>query len=419
MIMIADLLINKKIYAIKRSMRRLYPLILAGVILITFFVSLKGGFVYDDHFQLENNPYIKDFSHLKLLITKDVWYFSPETKSNNYRPVHMLTYLFIYFVFGPNPLAYHAVNLMVHLIVVLLLYRVFLKYVEGLSAFLGALLFAVHPIHVESIAWIGGITDLLCAVFLLSSLLLFFNGKTYMSLIPFGFALWSKEIAVMFPALILADQWLFRRNSKDQTRRWFIGAILLIAIYSGMRIFALGTIVRRNAVSNNFFAQAYSAVVFAGMYIQKLLAPIQLNAFYDFHIPHGVTDSVPAIILLLIFVMLGWILRRNRILIFGLLWFIIFLLPALVVSGVSPVLFAERYLYLPSAGAALAAVSFRMRSRTMLLMFVLVIVYAIVSFNRSRIWHDDLALWADTIQKSPGSATVNYNLATAYMKTNR
>src|SRR5574338_477398 len=108
--------------------QRLYPLLLILAAFVSFAPALVAGFVYDDHFQIEGNPYIKDFSHIKILLTKDIWYFSPSTNSNNYRPVHMLTYLVVHSLFGLSPFAFHMTNLLLNAGCVLPLWWILLKF---------------------------------------------------------------------------------------------------------------------------------------------------------------------------------------------------------------------------------------------------------------------------------------------------
>lgn len=394
----------------------LYPALLVLAAFVSFAPALVAGFVYDDHFEIEGNPYIKDFSHIKILLTKETWYFSPGTNSNNYRPVHMLTYLLIHSLFGLSPLAFHMTHLLLNVSCVLLFWRILLKFVDDFHAFLGSLLFAVLPVHVEPVVWIGGTADLLLGLFIFLSFLFYLRGNLFGSLIAFAFAAWSKEPALMFPAMIIFDYILFRRHSLRFTGIWVVISGVLAALYLASRMYAMDTLLRANQASTGLVQQCFKGAVWAGLYISKLIAPITLNAFYFYTLNSKLI--IFSLSILLITLVLAIVFRKNKMFLFGILWFFVFIFPALMVANVSPVGFAERYLYVPSAGFAMAIVSFRIKPLVAKALIAACVAMSLICFLRSPVWHDDLTLWTDTIEKSPEAPTVNYNLATAYLKQN-
>jgi tetratricopeptide (TPR) repeat protein len=398
------------------TMQRLAPAVLILATILTFLPAFRNGFVYDDHFQLERNPYIREFRHLDILLTKEVWHFSPRTQSNNYRPLHMISYLLIYKMFSLNPLAYHAIAVMIYLATVLVLWQIYKLFVAPLPAFAGSILFATYPVHVENVAWIGGYPDLLCALFLMISFYLYRKEKIIFSLLSFLFALFSKEIALVFPLFVIADHVFFRSRENKRVLHWFVGSVLLTIGYAALRMYSLGSFLRLNSSAIEPLSVLHSGAAFAGLYLGKLLFPFQLNAFYHFELPLSLAVSWSGILILFCSLILLYIFRKNQLFVFGFLWFILFLTPALLLKEVSPVLFAERYLYLPSAGFILAILSISSNRVLPVLLIAISVLLAGVSFSRSKVWNDDLTLWKDTIEKSPRSVTVNYNLATAYLK---
>jgi len=397
-------------------MRLLAPILLLTITILSYLPAFRNGFVYDDHYQIEKNPYIRDFSQLKILLTKEVWYFSPATKSNNYRPVSMLSYLLIHQLFGFNPVAYHLANLLFYLVTVLVVWRIFLHYVPALSAFVGALLFSTHPVHVECVAWIGGSHDILCGLFLFVSLLLYLQKKNVLSLISFALALFSKETAIAFPVIVAADYFLFGNRDKRNAMNWCVGAITLVVFYSAIRIYALGSFLRVNESSSDPLSIVQAGLTFCGLYLSKMFLPIHLNAFYDFSIPIPFGVSWPGLVVLCCVLILAFTFRKNKIFVFGCVWFATLLLPALFSKGVSPALFAERYLYLPSAGFFLALISFPLTTFLPPALIAIALLFGGMTYERSKVWHDDLTLWKDTVEKSPLSPTANYNLGTAYAR---
>lgn len=396
--------------------RILYPLLLTVFTLGTFFPSLFNGFVYDDHFQLVGNPYVKDFRHLPVLFTTDVWYFSPETRSNNYRPLHMVTYLIVYKLFGLNPFAFHLLNVFLHLCCVLLFWQILGHYVGEFPSFIGSLLFATHPVHVEPVAWIGGTPELLHSAFLLLALLLYTRKAIYWSLIPFAAALLTKEPALVFPGILIADHLLFQRYPHRKFIQWFLPAVLVVLMYVCARMYALDSFVRFNQVNLGLISQAYTAISFAGLYATKVLLPMDLKVFYHFSLPLEAKHVRIGLLMISALILLSVAVRKNRSALFGLFWFGILMIPSLFIVGVSPVLFAERYVYLASAGIFLTLVSFPLRKMLLVLLIVLSVIFTLLSFERSKHWKDDFRLWTEAFFDSPESPAVNYNLATNYFK---
>jgi len=289
-----------------------------------------------------------------------------------------------------------------------------MNYLEAFAAFAGALLFATHPVHAEAVAWIGGAHELLCGLFVFLSFLLYLRKKPALSIVSFVLALLSKETALVFPFVIAADYFLFRKQEKEKVLFWGGACAVVLVAYFVLRIHALGSFMRMNQEGGTLLFVA--PVVFSGLYLGKLLLPISLNAFYHFSEPLPWSVLWPGLVLLVCGLVFLYVFRSKRVFVFGWLWFGLFLLPALFVKGVSPVLFADRYLYLPSAGFLLAVFSLAPRPFIVWMLLVVSILFGVASYERSRVWHDDLTLWKDTVEKSPLSATVNYNLGTAYMK---
>jgi protein O-mannosyl-transferase len=229
-------------------------------------------------------------------------------------------------------------------------------------------------------------------------------------------ALFSKETALVFPAIVVADYALFHKQERRQMIFWCGGSVFLILAYAVLRIYSLGSFMRSVPQEMDPFSMVHSAIAFTGFYLGKMLFPFQLNAFYHFIVPLSLKVSWSGILLSLSAILLVYALRKNRVLILGCCWFVLFLIPALVLKDVSPVLFAERYVYISSAGLILAIVALPLRRYFVPFLIAISVLFAGVSYTRSKVWQDDLTLWKDTAEKSASSHTVNYNLATAYLK---
>jgi hypothetical protein len=137
--------------------------------------SLGGSFVYDDQQQIVDNPYVHSFRYLGRIFGSTVWTFQgAQGVTNYYRPMMTFAYLVCYKLFGSIPFGFHLLNLTLHVGVVLLIYALTEQlFADRLISLVAASLFAVHPIHTESVTWIAGVTDLELSFFFLLTFLLY------------------------------------------------------------------------------------------------------------------------------------------------------------------------------------------------------------------------------------------------------
>ena len=150
-----------------------------GCLLLLAFVvyanALSNGFVYDDHVQIEENPYVQTTHFLRQALTTNVFSFKgAEGVTNYYRPVMTLSFLAFNRMFKGDPFGFHLMNLLLNCLVVLLAFLVSRRMFGDFGhSFAAALIFAVHPIHTEAVDWIASITELELAFFLLLSFLFY------------------------------------------------------------------------------------------------------------------------------------------------------------------------------------------------------------------------------------------------------
>src|SRR5437868_10442664 len=154
------------------------PVVFLILILLAFLPYLNtliNGFVYDDRQQILQSPYVHSFRYLGRIFGTTVWTFEgAQGVSNYYRPLMTFAYLISYKLFGLLPFGFHLMNLVLHASVVLLLFAVTEHlFRDRLLSLMAAGLFALHPIHTESVAWIAGITDLELSFFFLLTFLLY------------------------------------------------------------------------------------------------------------------------------------------------------------------------------------------------------------------------------------------------------
>src|SRR5262249_5797263 len=187
-----------------------HVVVLLVVAFAVYVNAIGADFVVDDNSQILRNPQIRDWSYVPTIFSQSVWEFQgADARGNYYRPLQLFTYMLTYFVFGLKPFGFHLVNILLHGAVTYLVYRVVLSlFGNSWVAFGAALLFATHPMHTESVTWIAGLTDVLCAVFYFASFWLYIDGTTaenkkrirvaYLLFFP---ALLTKEMAATLPLM--------------------------------------------------------------------------------------------------------------------------------------------------------------------------------------------------------------------------
>ncbi|MBI4483785.1 MAG: tetratricopeptide repeat protein [Acidobacteria bacterium] len=418
--------------------RRFAWLWLALAALLAYGRTARYEFVYDDYYQILQNPYVTKPGHLGEILFTHVWDFiEPKNLSNYYRPLHILSHRLVYALWGPDPGAFHLFNVLLHGINVLLVYRIGCRLWGPGAAFVGGLLFALHPGHTESVAWVAGVTDLLCTLFLLGA------SDLYVSSVPgqrvalagsmglFLCALLSKETALVWPALVVAYDLLLRR----QEGRWnlcrWLAVVGTLGLYVGLRLHALGAFApqqgRHFSVHSTEFV--YSIAALFGKYWRKMLVPTGLNAFYPFQpydrLNGAVAVSLAWILLLGVFVLWGW--SRAPRATFGVLWVSLTLAPVLNINGIGENVFADRYVYLPSVAVclALAVLWARWRDRSssrwvpIAAVSVVCFLYGMQAVVRNEVWREEISLYRRTLEQNPDSVQMQALLGTAYFDRGR
>src|SRR5215203_39545 len=148
-------------------------ILIALIAFVVFANSLSGNFVYDDNRQILRNPLIQDSTLYGKALTSDVWAFKADgtiAASNYYRPTFAAWLILNFLIFGASPFGWHVLNLLLHIIVCVLAFLLLRRWnLSNYASFAVAMIFAVHPVHTESVAWISGAPDLLFSAFLLGA----------------------------------------------------------------------------------------------------------------------------------------------------------------------------------------------------------------------------------------------------------
>jgi hypothetical protein len=422
--------------AVNQRSAVLAVLVVAIVAALVYANSLGHGFVVDDLHQVVENPRITSLSNLPAIFSEGVWDFEGR-QSSYYRPGMYVLYAFVHSVFGLSATAFHAANVLLHVVCSVLVLLLAGRFVERGPAVFAAFLFAVHPIHTEPVNWVAGAADLGAAMFALAALVLH-SGKAgerpvsrRVAGAAFLAAMLFKEPAVVLPAVLLIHDLLFRPSREP--RVWGCRAApyaAALAVYLALRIPALGGAAPVAAVADlGPLEWATSAFALFLAYVWKTIAPFDVGFWTPFDPPAGIGDPrvIGGLLVGVLFVWVAWTLRRRAPEVtFALVLFTVPLVPALYLRGLNQGItaaFAERYLYLPSAGAVLAAAfalqAIRSRRLAVSLAAAIVVLFGLLTWTRNPVWRDSLALWGDAATRYPDNAIARQNHGFALLHAKR
>jgi hypothetical protein len=460
-----------------KTTKYLSALSVAVLTFLVFSPALGNGFVnWDD------DLYLLDNFHIRSLDARFLKWAFFDFYASNWHPLTWISHAVDCAVWGLNPMGHHLSNVLIHsvnsFLVVLLVVRLLqlsqkviadsnkegsLFFGVLLPALVTGLLFGVHPLHVESVAWVSERKDLLCAFFFLLSIFTYagyvdpashrpaesssFFGRRksryLVSLGIFSLALLSKPMAVSLPAVLLILDWYpLGRLKKGEIKGvllekmpFFLLAatsslVTIQAQEAGKAVMPLMVIPLEERIIVTFYA------VFS--YIGKFFIPINLLPFYQY--PKNVNlfslkFLVPAAFVLGISLLCIFPLKRKKI--FSAVWcyFLITLFPVLGILQVGDQAMADRYTYLPSIGPFLlagigsaAVVRYligRIKKKAVAIVasaiFILIPVAALseLSFRQMKIWKDGETLWSRVIEVDPASGRGLEKLGAALQQEGR
>jgi protein O-mannosyl-transferase len=398
--------------------------------------SISNGFIGDDKIQLLKNPLVTDPANIPRLLRSSVWAILG-IPGNYYRPVQFLLYLLIYQCAGFSAVGFHLFMVMVHAANTVLLYLLVRRMAEGRIALAAAALFAVHPIHTETVDWIAALPDLAVTTLALAGVFWFARRQGA----PRGMAiaghcgiyllaLLTKETGVMllplyagFGYFCLGRRWEeFRLN-----RVLYAGMLAAFGIYLAMRVNALGSLAPGQQTFFRFGPAEFvmSGVVTAGQYLVALLWPANLNYFHVFHPTGSVTPAFLLSALALAALAAAFLRARAVLVVYGIFWVAVTLAPALNLTGVGQNVFAERYLYLPSAAFCwIAAYAWnwlaqRRPAFANCALAAVLLACGAETVARNFDWRDDFTLLEVTLRQSPTSGWLHNSMAGVLIERNR
>ena len=420
----------------------------------TYLTTLRFGFVYDDKNQIYFNPFIKAWRYVPQYFANSLWRRAdPLALGVYYRPLYLVWLRFNYAMFSIRPMGWHLSEVLLHLLVTWLVYRT-IKTMTGqfTPAWVTALIFSVHPIHHEVVAWISGANESLYAALFLAAFLAYLHfrksseaGWMILSCLFYGLALLSKETAIVLPVLIFAYDWIAGVSEAAPTDRSIsgritcsfmqvvyyipIGSIYLIVRYKAMTGFNDST---PNASFATWLLTLPSVLCF---YLKNWFLPFHLSEFYD--LPYQTRPNLAHVFLpaVIVFLMVGAVcMVRNRIgsrhVGYAALWILVPLLPALNIFLFKvDDLVHDRYFYVPSIGASLLValliervgqhqpqpVVFGQPLRVVVMALGLTSILAAGTIKAINFWQDDYTLFSRAQQIAPHNPGAVNNLSVEWI----
>jgi tetratricopeptide (TPR) repeat protein len=431
-----------------------------GVLLVlaaTYFLyapAARFPFVYDDVFQIAQNPHLDSWRFLPIYFTQHVWSHVPQIPANFYRPLFLLWLRLNNVLFDREPAGWHSTAILLHLVATGLSYlfaRAILKNRAG--SLLAALLFGIHPVHTEAVAWISGVPEPLNTVFFLGSFLCYLRLRADAShrrlwlagsLVLFAAALLSKETAAVLPILIAAyELTLGKDRSSPATSAVYRMQNLLpygvvLALYLLVRAAVLGEFTHRMTSvppTNSLLTLPWLLCFYA----RQLVWPSHLSPLYDVTYVSGMAQLgfiLPLLAVICVSVAV-WRLTlwcHSGLPSFLCAWFVTTLAPALLIFCVALPAegFHDRYLYLPSLALAMAVgaifASFweskllagKSVAGAVAVIVAAVVVCATLAFSTHRqigYWASNYVLFQRAVEVAPRNEIANLNFASELLKT--
>jgi hypothetical protein len=411
---------------------------LALLLTVALVYGQTAGFeflLWDDDVYVTQNPIVSR----GLTIEGVRWVFTSEHGSN-WHPVTGLSHMLDCELFGLAPAAHHLVNVALHALNTLLLFGVLRSATGKLRpSALCAALFALHPLHVESVAWISERKDVLSASFGLAATWLWISwtrgggGLRYASsLVLFALGLMAKPMLVTLPFVwLLLDAWPLGRLRGAVTRR----VLELLPFFALAAAVSVATVAMQESADSIILAKELSfplrlanSVVSLARYLGKTVWPVDLATFYPHPYLYGgqalsTLQIVGASLLLVVLTGLALGSRRGYIAV-GWLWFLGMLVPVIGIVQVGAQAMADRYTYLPLVGVFIA-VAFGLEELlgharvgatrfTKGLLALVLVACAVRSWDQTRTWHDTIVLLEHSLSVAPRSALAHNNLGRAY-----
>ena len=412
----------------------------AGIALLAFLVylpSLAHKFVFDDVAIIVHNPTVRSWQFLPDYFTRDLWQ-NVQPATGYYRPLLLVWFRLNFAAFGVHPQPWHLMNIAVHALAAVLVLRLAWRLTQNRTlAIVAGLLFTLHPVHVETVSWLSDAVDSLVTAWFLGGVLCFIKSRSgsqlwlVASLVCYGGAMLTKEPGATLPAVLFAyvvifddAVWPARLRHAAAAIAWYVppAAIYLVARHHALHRFA----VHAQSMSFGQLLLTLPGVVWS--YARALVFPLALSPFYELEVVKRVSWNgfvAPALSIFLFVALLVLLARRmdaggRKLLLFACAWIAVTVAPALDLPVFPPNEMAhDRYIYLASVGFSIAFAGLLMlmqaRSRNALVALI-VIAFAILTFQQQGFWKDDAAFYQRAFKIAPKNSLAEAGMANLFAR---
>lgn len=416
-----------------------------AIAFLAYVPTLGFQFVYDDKPQIIQNPAIHAWRYLPNYFTSHAWAeLYPHVSGNYYRPLFLLWFRLNHAMFGLDPKGWHLTTVLCHVAATYMVFALVRRLAASpWIALSAATLFALHPVHIESVAWVSGVTDPLLAIFLIGSLLAYLQfregnrwGQMALALSLFALGLLEKETIVVLGPLVFVYAWLYAEGGAGISRfayalKHSMGFFALTILYLALRAHVLRGL-SHSVTPVTWSSMALTEPSIVWLYFRHLLFPIGLSGLYGLPYvdnPSSAAFLVPTALLLALFLALAWGIRRledARLALFACCWIALPIFPVLWLRAYAEGDIAhDRYLYIPSTGFVLLvslclggiAKHGRPSHKTLQLavLAVLALSYALGTVTQQTYWASDLLLYERAYKIAPHDNLTGNDLGAALM----
>ncbi|MGD0815093.1 MAG: tetratricopeptide repeat protein [Verrucomicrobiota bacterium] len=408
--------------------------LLAAMTFAVFGQTLTHGFVdIDDYTYVVKNPMVaRGLTHDGI-----IWAFT-HVHSSNWHPLTWLSHMLDCQLCGLHPGGHHLTSVLLHTASAILLFLVLRRMTEALwrSAFVAAM-FAIHPLRVESVAWVAERKDVLSGLFFMLSIAAYVRyarlpwsfGRYGLVLLLFAMGLMCKPMLVTLPlVLLLLDYWPLQRMETRKLSRLVMEKLPLLALSAASCVVTL--LAQNKALqsteSSSLPLRLANALTSCMVYLGQMIYPAGLAVFYPFP-HHGLPEWKVALAGMLFAGITSaalWQRRKQPWLLMGWLWYLGMLLPVLGIVQVGDQSHADRYTYLPQIGLYVAVtwlVAEWCANRAMLgfLMTGVAGLLMVCAWKQTAYWKDNETLWTHALACTTGNSLAEYNLAYDFVEKGR
>jgi hypothetical protein len=402
--------------------------------------ALANQYTLDDVWLILHNPIVQETSGLWRAFTHPYW---PEvTHAGQYRPLAIVSFTLDWMLAARHPWWFHLVNVAWHALACVLVWRYLTTMMAPAGAAAGALLFALQPVHVEAVANIVGRSEIMMTAFVLMALLAHRRGSL-LAIPCFALAVLSKESGVVFVGLAAAADLLLSDTPRARfvAQRWLYAGYLLVGLlYAGVLalMFRHGhfVLVAPTWKGAPAWQRWLTVLRIIPEYVRLMVMPMRLDIDYTPNTIVLAAGITPLVVLgaALLAVIIACTIRSWRqapVVAFGFVFFAVAISPVSNVLFPSGVVIAERTLYLPSVGAAILAgwltqwALARRPASALALAAVMVVAFAVRTWTRTPIWHDNKTMTVAILSEQPESyrahatASAVFNLAGRWPESKR